>query len=69
MDMDWKRLERDVQALTLSITELRAKLGGLHARDIERLLAPLRACMVELIALRSSLEKAKNGPSTGNAEE
>jgi hypothetical protein len=38
---------------------MRVNSGKLSEVEIDRLLAPLRGCTVELIALRSSLEKIR----------
>lgn len=59
MGPHWENLENDVAALKTSIASLRERLGELTPAEIDRLLSPLRACMVEMIALRSSLDKAR----------
>jgi len=59
MNAEWKNLESDLVQLKQSAAGLREKCAELTAAEIETLLAPLRGCMVELIALRSSLEKVK----------
>lgn len=60
MNADWKKLETDLAAIKRVAAALRERCGELDFPEIERLLAPLRGCMVELIALRSSLEKTKS---------
>lgn len=59
MIADWENLEMDLVRLKQNAAELREKCSELNQAEIERLLVPLRGCMVELIALRSSLEKLK----------
>ena len=59
MNADWKNLERDIEALRISVASLREKPDELAASDIDGLLTPLRGCMVEMIALRSTLERQK----------
>jgi hypothetical protein len=59
MDADWEHLESDLVRLKRNAALLREKCGELGEAEIEALLGPLRGCMVELIALRSSLEKVK----------
>jgi hypothetical protein len=59
MNMEWESLEADLFRLKQNAAGLREKCSELSQAEIEKLLAPLRGCMVELIALRSSLEKAK----------
>lgn len=59
MNTDWENFETDLVRLKRNAAELREKCTELDQAEIERLLAPLRGCMVELIALRSSLEKLK----------
>ncbi|HTT82203.1 MAG TPA: hypothetical protein VMF67_01850 [Rhizomicrobium sp.] len=59
MTTDWENLEADFIRLKQVAAGLREKCAELDQADIERVLAPLRGCMVELIALRSSLEKVK----------
>ncbi len=63
MNKDWENLEADLVRLKRNAAELRENCSMLNQAEIERLLAPLRGCMVELIALRSSLEKVKMEPS------
>jgi hypothetical protein len=60
MNKDWETLEMDLVRLKRNAAELREKCSELNQTQIEKLLAPLRGCMVELIALRSSLEKLKD---------
>jgi hypothetical protein len=67
MNTDWNSLEADLVRLKRNAAELREKCSELTHAEIETLLAPLRGCMVELIALRSSLEKVKAEPP-GDAE-
>ena len=64
MNSDWKKLERDIEALKLSVAHLREKSDGLAPSDIDALLAPLRGCMVEMIALRSTLERQKRSKTS-----
>jgi hypothetical protein len=59
MDTNWEKLERDLADLKASISAIRNSACDLSVVDIERLLIPVRGCIVELIALRSSLEKIK----------
>ena len=59
MNADWKKLERDLEALKLFAATMREKSDELAASEIEGMLAPLRGCMVEMIALRSMLERAR----------
>jgi hypothetical protein len=59
MNTDCENLEADLVRLKREAAALREKCSELGQTEIERLLAPLRGCMVELIALRSSLEKVK----------
>jgi hypothetical protein len=59
MTTDWENLEADLVRLKTAVAVLREKCGELGQAEIERLLVPIRGCMVELIALRSSLEKVK----------
>jgi hypothetical protein len=59
MNADWKKLEADLAALKLSVAAMRESSARLSEPEIDRLLAPLRGCTVELIALRSSLEKIR----------
>jgi hypothetical protein len=59
MNKDWDDLETDLVHLKHEAARLREKCSEVDPANIEKLLAPLRGCMVELIALRSSLEKAK----------
>lgn len=60
MNAEWNKLEADLAGLKRSAAELREKCSELDPAGIETLLAPLRGCMVELISLRSSLEKVKS---------
>jgi hypothetical protein len=62
MHTDWETLEADLARLKRNAAELREKCSELNPAEIEKVLAPLRGCMVELIALRSSLEKVKAEP-------
>jgi hypothetical protein len=66
MNKDWETLEMDLVRLKRNAAELREKCSELNQTQIEKLLAPLRGCMVELIALRSSLEKLKDDRSDPN---
>jgi hypothetical protein len=59
MNAHWEKLEADLAALKLSVAAMRESSGQLSEVEIERLLAPVRGCTVELIALRSSLEKIR----------
>ncbi|HEX4078935.1 MAG TPA: hypothetical protein VHX61_08700 [Rhizomicrobium sp.] len=59
MNAGWERQEADLAALKLSVAAMRENYARLGETGIERLLAPLRGCTVELIALRSSLEKIR----------
>jgi hypothetical protein len=59
MTTDWENLEADLMRLKTAVATLREKCSELDQAEIERLLVPIRGCMVELIALRSSLEKVK----------
>jgi hypothetical protein len=59
MNADWENLEADLIRLKRVAAVLRESCSALNVDEIETLLAPMRSCMVELIALRSSLEKVK----------
>jgi hypothetical protein len=59
MNTDCENLEADLVRLKREVAALREKCSELSQIEIDRLLSPLRGCMVELIALRSSLEKVK----------
>jgi hypothetical protein len=67
MNTDCKNFEADLVRLKREAAALREQCSELSQTEIEGLLAPLRGCMVELIALRSSLEKVKadRGDSQG----
>jgi len=67
MSGNWEDLERDLATLRTSVAALRGKSGELRQAEIEPLLAAVRACIVELIALRSSLEKDRPGKAKGGA--
>jgi hypothetical protein len=67
MNTDWEKLEADLATLKLSVAAMRENSGKLSEVEIERLLAPLRGCTVELIALRSSLEKIRQDRIGGKA--
>jgi hypothetical protein len=60
MIAEWKNLETSILAVKLAAASLRERSSELSAAEIDRLLPPVRGCLVELIALRSSLEKAKS---------
>jgi hypothetical protein len=68
MNVDWENLEADLVRLKRNAAALREKCSELSLTEMEKLLSPLRGCMVELIALRSSLEKVKaeRGEPQGN---
>lgn len=63
MNAEWEKLEAALSALKGAVARLRERSGELHAEEIDRLLPAVRGCLVELIALRSSLEKAKPSPA------
>ncbi|HEX4159582.1 MAG TPA: hypothetical protein VHY79_14020 [Rhizomicrobium sp.] len=67
MNTDSENLEADLVRLKRDAATLREKCSDLGQDEIERLLSPLRGCMVELIALRSSLEKVKADRSEPHA--
>jgi hypothetical protein len=59
MNADWEKIERDIVALKSAIAARRGELDELNIHEIESLLTAARACMVEFIVFRTSLEKAK----------
>ncbi len=59
MNADWEKIERDIVALKSAIATRRSKHDELNINEIESLLTAARACMVEFIVFRTSLEKAK----------
>jgi hypothetical protein len=58
MNAGWEKLQADISALKAAVAELRERTAELDVAEIDRMLPPVRSCLVELIALRSSLERA-----------
>jgi len=68
MTADWEKLQADLAALKAAVAQMRATCAELDLSEIESLLAPVRGCTVELIALRSSLEKIRLGRTGDDAD-
>jgi hypothetical protein len=66
MNAEWEKLGADLARMKQNAAALRERCSELSSAEIGKLLAPLRGCMVELIALRSSLEKVKAEHGDGN---
>lgn len=59
MNGKWEKLDADISALKAAVADLRERCSELKVAEIDRMLPSVRGCLVELIALRSSLEKAR----------